>query len=630
MFMSNGYLPGQREFIIQVQNLPPAQDHTAIPSKKKIVALVTDFDWSTTPLGPMEQWPISLKTVVRMMLLSEFPQAIVWGPNFTTIHNEAFLPILGKKPSAIGRSFADVWSEAWNEIGAIAEKAYNGEPTFIENFPLWINRNGHEELAYFTFCYSPLLDDDGKVAGLIDTVMETTETVKAKQVEERLRIANRATNDAIWDWDFISGHVGWNEALTDAYGHRLIDVAPSGDWWIEHIHPDDRERIDRSIHAVIDGSEPSWTEEYRFQRADGTYAEVLDRGHVIRDDTGRALRMIGAMLDLTRVRQAEAALGISQQELVVERSLLRAVVQQAPIGISIAYADGHEEINARLEQMFGHTAREKGALRALGLQKPDDAMSDKPLSYRNEETGELRRFEVTTTPISGEDGSTLATVALVIDVEDRTKAEEHRTILNRELSHRLKNTLAVVQSVATQTLRGAIDIRSAQQTLAQRIGALSAAHDILLTGHQDTALVSDLVNATMSIHADKHRVRASGPQVRLGSSAGLTFSLILHELATNAVKYGSLSNENGHVEVTWSILHSAQGSGRELFEFRWQEIGGPPVKVPEKRSFGSRLIEIGLSRGEHAGAVIDYLSDGLRCRITAPLDVLQEEKGLRH
>ena len=86
-----------------------------------------------------------------------------------------------------------------------------------------------------------------------------------------------------------------------------------------------------------------------------------------------------------------------------------------------------------------------------------------------------------------------------------------------------------------------------------------------------------------------------GSQVRLVSSAGLTFSLIVRELATNAGKYGPLSTENGHLEITWSILHSAQGQGRELVDFRWQEIGGPPVKVPENRSFGSRLIEIGLS-----------------------------------
>ncbi|WP_445344457.1 PAS domain-containing protein [Aliirhizobium terrae] len=132
------------------------------------------------------------------------------------------------------------------------------------------------------------------------------------ETEERYRLASRATNDAIWDWDFSSNHVLWNDALTAAYGHPLESVEPTGEWWIHHIHPEDRSRIDQSIHAAIDGTETDWTEEYRFRRQDGTYAPVLDRGYIIRDEQGKPLRMIGAMLDLTQVRDAEVALRESE------------------------------------------------------------------------------------------------------------------------------------------------------------------------------------------------------------------------------------------------------------------------------------------------------------------------------
>ena len=147
---------------------------------------------------------------------------------------------------------------------------------------------------------------------LIGTVLDVTEDRKAQAVlretSERLRLASRATNDAIWDWDLRRNHVLWNEALTAAYGHDLAQVEPTGDWWIGHIHPDDRARIDTSIHAVIDGGGSDWSEEYRFARADGSYADVLDRGYLIRDEDGAPIRMIGAMLDQSARKAVERQL----------------------------------------------------------------------------------------------------------------------------------------------------------------------------------------------------------------------------------------------------------------------------------------------------------------------------------
>ncbi|MFC6049812.1 PAS domain-containing protein, partial [Methylobacterium hispanicum] len=153
------------------------------------------------------------------------------------------------------------------------------------------------------------LFDDGRPVRLIGFARDVTEGVLAEQAlretEERYRLASRATNDAIWDWNLATNHVLWNEALQVAHGHAPDAVEPTGDWWITHIHPDDRARIDRSIHAVIDGTGTAWTDEYRFLRADGSYADILDRGYVIRDARGQAVRMIGAMLDISERRRAE-------------------------------------------------------------------------------------------------------------------------------------------------------------------------------------------------------------------------------------------------------------------------------------------------------------------------------------
>ena len=138
---------------------------------------VRQHDWASTPLGPLAQWPDVLKTTVALCFASRFPQAIVWGPQLITLYNDAFIPILGNKPEALGRPFNEVWHEVWSDISPIASAAFAGQATYIENFPLLIKRDEVPEQAYFTFCYSPIRDPRGVVVGMLDTVTETTSTV---------------------------------------------------------------------------------------------------------------------------------------------------------------------------------------------------------------------------------------------------------------------------------------------------------------------------------------------------------------------------------------------------------------------------------------------------------------------
>jgi two-component sensor histidine kinase len=147
----------------------------------EMAAAIRDHDWGATPLGPIERWPSALKTAVSMMVNSRFPKSIAWGAELVTIHNDAFRPILGDKPPALGRSFSEVWSEVWDEIGPMVAKALAGEATFIEDFPLTIDRYGHPEETWFTFCYSPIRDEAGRVLGMMDTVMETTGKMLAER-----------------------------------------------------------------------------------------------------------------------------------------------------------------------------------------------------------------------------------------------------------------------------------------------------------------------------------------------------------------------------------------------------------------------------------------------------------------
>ncbi|QJU57498.1 sensor histidine kinase [Sphingomonas sp. AP4-R1] len=142
-------------------------------------AAIRAFAWEDTALGPPEAWPAGLKTLVATILDSRFPQCIVWGEGLVTIPNDAFLPILGRKPDALGRPFSDVWAEVWTDLAPMIAATFRGESTYIENFPLEVERGAGPERAWFTFCYSPIRDEQGVVQGMLDTVIETTDAVES-------------------------------------------------------------------------------------------------------------------------------------------------------------------------------------------------------------------------------------------------------------------------------------------------------------------------------------------------------------------------------------------------------------------------------------------------------------------
>ena len=191
---------------------------------------VRAFDWPGNPLGPIASWPAALKTALAVILGSKFPSAIVWGPDRITLYNDAFRPILGDKPEALGRPFTDVWHEVRDDIQPLIDKAFAGEATYIEDFPLIIDRRGYPEQVYFTFCYSPIRDECGRVVGMLDTVVETTAKVRAEKIANLLNgeLAHRARNllgivTAIVEQSFRTSDD--KTAIRDALTKRIIALA---------------------------------------------------------------------------------------------------------------------------------------------------------------------------------------------------------------------------------------------------------------------------------------------------------------------------------------------------------------------------------------------------------------------
>ena len=199
----------------------------------------------------------------------------------------------------------------------------------------------------------------------------------------------------------------------------------------------------------------------------------------------------------------------------------------------------------------------------------------------------------------------------------RIEAEEQQRLLNHELSHRMKNLLAMVQSIATQTMRNAPDMETAKNVLAGRLIALGKAHDLLMGGALTNTRMEPVIRGALDVHGDgRDRFRITGPNIDIGPDRALSLALMLHELATNAAKYGALTTENGYVDLRWEI---GENGGEPQLRLTWTEVGGPAVTPPKRKGFGSRFIERGLVAQVGGELALAYPASGVTCSVTAPL-----------
>ncbi|CAN7256951.1 sensor histidine kinase [Caulobacter sp. LjRoot300] len=311
----------------------------------------------------------------------------------------------------------------------------------------------------------------------------------------------------------------------------------------------------------------------------------------------------------------------------------RAIVDTAVDAIVVIDEVGRvEAFNPAAERLFGHAAEDVvGRNIRILMPEPYHKEHDGYLD-RYRETGERRiigigrevsglRRDGSTFPLElsiaewREDGKRFFT-GVMRDITERKRAEELQRLLVNELNHRVKNTLATVQSVAGQTLRNASDLDGARDSLTTRLLALARAHDILTLESWEGAELRDVVASLTASHGDPERFTVDGPAFRLAPKVALSLSLALHELMTNATKYGALSNQAGHVILSWARVNEADV---ERLDLRWEEIDGPMVTTPSRQGFGSRLITGGLARELGGEVRLEYPPTGVVCTISSAL-----------
>jgi PAS domain S-box-containing protein len=235
------------------------------------------------------------------------------------------------------------------------------------------------------------------------------------------------------------------------------------------------------------------------------------------------------------------------------------------------------------------------------------------LEYRlRTSNGDYRWVLDTANPRFGTDGQFFGFVGSVVDIHDLKLAEERHQLLIDELNHRVKNTLATVQALARQSARPGLVASEAWTAFEARLLSLASAHDLLTSNSWEGAKLPDVVDQAL-LHWERQQVEIRGPEVWLTSQQALSLSMALHELITNAAKYGALSSSSGRVTIQWRCPGSK-------VHFSWCERGGPQVAEPTKRGFGSRLLEQSLARDLQGEVTLKFAPDGLSCDITFPLE----------
>lgn len=237
----------------------------------------------------------------------------------------------------------------------------------------------------------------------------------------------------------------------------------------------------------------------------------------------------------------------------------------------------------------------------------------------NTAMGNPRWWDVQVTPIPGPDGQPVRLLSVSRDITELKRAEEQQRLLALELNHRIKNVLAMVQAIASQTFRATPDPAEANAAFLDRLRALGSAQDLLTQTTLTVARMADVAAVAFQPHGREGQVTLSGPDVDLAPRCALALSLALHELTTNAIKYGALSADAGRVAVSWTLT---PGPDQTVFVLSWTESGGPPVAPPTRTGFGAGMIQRALSGYVGGATTLDYDPGGVVFTLTTTLEAL--------
>lgn len=449
-------------------------------------------------------------------------------------------------------------------------------------------------------------------------------------IKKRLAVILEGIGDAFYSLDNEWRFTYLNRAAEAFYGLPREQMLGRVIWdmfpWSEGTEL--RERYEQ----ILNSGEPA-SFESKAVSSPGRYLEF----HVFPYEGGLGV----SFRDWTERRRAE-------EELLESQAQLKALADNIPLGMCYQMTDGADQSGRRLvymsqtcERVTGIPAADvianPGLLYNLVLPEYRERMfakeieayqGDKSFDFEIEmlhaKTGQIRWHRIVVTPRHLSDGQRVWD-GIQIDITDHKRAEERLRLLVNELNHRVKNTLATVQSLAAQSFSKtgtpADEIMAgSRHAFDSRLFALARGHDLLTQESWEGANLSDVLRQAFAPYRRAPEkddiISFDGPDLRLPPAIALSLSMAMHELCTNALKYGALKNPDGKISVAWTI---ADNAGEPRLMMRWQERGGPPVAAPSRKGFGSRLIEQGLARELNGKVELVFERSGLVCMIDVPL-----------
>jgi PAS domain S-box-containing protein len=413
----------------------------------------------------------------------------------------------------------------------------------------------------------------------------------------------------------VSGHTPWSPGETDAAPITVADAA--------------RSDFDDALKATMRKEGVSALAFIPLVANGGVIGKFMayhDAPHAFRRDEIELALVIARQLGFAIERQRAHG----DRSLIEEaRQRLSSIVENSDDAIISKDLNGIiNSWNKGAERLFGYSPDEIIGRSVLTLIPPSLHYEEPGIIDRISRGERIEHFEtmrvrkdgepifisLSVSPVRDRDGRIIGASKIARDVTERKRADEQRTLLINELNHRVKNTLATVQSLAMQTLRNTERSDEARQLFEARLAALSRAHDLLTTESWQGAGLAEIVErALQPFRFDQARMQAKGPAVRLTPKQALALSIALHELATNAAKYGALSGAQGRVDVQWR-------TGDGVLRLVWEERDGPRVEPPSRVGFGTRLIQRNLAAELGGEAQIKYRPEGVVAVITAPIE----------
>ena len=540
-----------------------------------------------------------------------------WSDGAARLYGWSATEALGQDTHTLLRTESDVEPQAIQEA-LLRDRAWQGDLRRV-------TRDGRRIVVNTQKVLRLAPDGTPRLVLAVDTDVTAHRATEAALADSatRLRLAQEAGEVGIWDWDITGGGLIWSETC-----HRIHGTVPGRpmtlDEWEGLVRPDDLAGLRSWITAMLEGAERSWAPAMRIQRPDdGAERWVVCRGEVLRDAAGRPGRMLGVALDITEQREAEAALRASEAKA-------RMAVGGAGLGTwEYDLARGRFSWSGRLSEILGDASepRDDVALADwLARLHPDDVPAAEAAFRAAATTAADIKLELRIRTAQREwrwvavhgavDGAEIAH-GVAQDVTDRRLADERQRMLVREVDHRAKNALAVV--LAAIRLANRDDVESFSTAIEGRVAAMARTHELLAARSWQGTDLRELARAELAPFLlqgeGARRASLDGPSLLVDAQAAQAISMVLHELATNATKYGALSVQNGTLRLEWRIDDQAG-----LLRLDWSEQGGPALAgPPADRGFGSQVIEA-IVQDQLGGSLVQlWRPEGLALAMEIPL-----------